>query len=140
MRESSEVRVERRESCCQNSSSSLLTFCLLGGVEPGACRGTAGGVGVRDRCADPGGDHEGRPDLVHQEWSQQVEVIQSHHCEWRGRENKLKPCQRKEHSDEAQRSNGSCQPVGGGPPSTTYHGTTERDLNQSVLSVLCSVV
>lgn len=63
---------------------SPLTFCLLGGVEPGACSGVAGGVGVRERCTDPGGGHEGRPDLSHQQRSQQVQVIQSHNCQKRG--------------------------------------------------------
>lgn len=62
----------------------LLTFCLLGGVEPGACSGVAGGVGVRKRRADPGGGHEGRPDLSRQQRSQQVQVIQSHNCQKRG--------------------------------------------------------
>lgn len=67
----------RRLCTCEISS---LTFCLLGGIEPGACSGVAGGVGVQQWCIDPGGGHKGRPELSHQGLTQQrsQQVIHSH--------------------------------------------------------------
>lgn len=50
------------ESCSPPLSS--LTFRLLGGVEPGAGGGQAGGGGVGRRRTEPGGGHQGGPDLA----------------------------------------------------------------------------
>lgn len=68
------------ESCMWASVSVLsLTFCLLGGVEPGArsSRVMSG--------ADPGGDHDRRPDISHRELTQKrsehAQMIQSHICQ-----------------------------------------------------------
>lgn len=58
----------------QNAALSSLTFGLLGGVEPEAGGGEGGGL------LEPGGDHEGTPELSRQQRTQQVQPTQSHNC------------------------------------------------------------
>lgn len=57
-----------------------LTFGLLGGVEPEAGGGAAGGAGEGGGLREPGGDHEGTPDLTHQQRAQQLQPTEGHYC------------------------------------------------------------
>lgn len=62
------------ESCTPPFSS--LTFRLLGGIEPGAGGGEAGGGRIGRRCTESGGGHQGGPDLAKQEQRpQHLQVI-----------------------------------------------------------------
>lgn len=63
-----------------SGSCSSLTFSLLGGVEPDAGCGAAGGAGEGGGLLESGGDGEGTPDLLHQQGAQQVQPTESHNC------------------------------------------------------------
>lgn len=82
----------------REASRSSLTFSLLGGVEPDAGCGAAGGAGEGRGLLEPGGDGKGTPDLSHQQGAQQVQPTESHNCPEGGKNIILLGSNRKYHS------------------------------------------